>query len=143
MTVRLAPLGLPHSLGPTLRLVRHLVEMMIAMHVGMGLGALLFALAVGSGGDAARRDHAVAYLLVLAFGMTVPMVAWMLYRGHSRRSAAEMAAVMVAPALPLVVLTLTDVVAGPVSGAYMGSSMVAMVALIVYRRAEYRAAAAH
>jgi hypothetical protein len=66
----------------------------------------------------------------------------MLYRGHSRRSAAEMAAAMIAPALPFVCLRLGHVISGPVAGPYMGASMVAMVALIVYRRREYQRAAA-
>jgi hypothetical protein len=124
--------------------VRHLVEMMIAMHVGMAVGAVLFAAAVGTGVTAARQGHAVAYVLVMALAMTAPMVAVMLYRGHTRRSALEMAAVMIAPALPLVALKLGHVVTGPISGAYMCTSMLAMIALIVYRRGDYLiAAAAH
>ena len=34
----------------------------------------------------------------MAFDMTIPMVAVMLYRGHSWRSAGEMAAAMIVPA---------------------------------------------
>src|SRR5207247_2046040 len=41
---------------------------------------------------------------LMAIAMTVPMVAVMLYRGHSRRSAGEMAAAMIAPTLPFVAL---------------------------------------
>jgi hypothetical protein len=80
----------------------------------------------------------------MAVAMTVPMVAVMLYRGHSLRSAVEMAVAMIAPALPFIGLKLGHVIGGPVAGPYMGASMLAMVALIVYRRREYqRAAAVH
>ena len=58
------------------------------------------------------------------------------------KSAGEMAAAMIAPALPFVALKVGDVITGPVAGSYMGASMVAMIALIVYRRREYQRAAA-
>jgi hypothetical protein len=55
-----------------------------------------------------------------------------------------MAVAMMAPALPLVALNVGQVITGPVAGPYMSASLVAMIALIVYRRREYRmAAAAH
>ena len=43
-------------------------------------------------------------LLVVAAGMTVPMVAWMRYRGHSWHSCAGMAAAMVVPVIPFLCL---------------------------------------
>lgn len=121
-----------------MRFARHLGEMIVAMWVGMPLGRGLFAVLFGSASNAAVHQHDVAWTLLMAFAMTVPMVAVMLYRGHSARGAGEMAAVMVAPALPLVVLELAHVIGGPVAGPYMGVSMVAMIALMVYRRREYR-----
>jgi hypothetical protein len=55
-----------------------------------------------------------------------------------------MAAAMIAPVLPFLCLKIGHVITGPVAGPYMGASMLAMIALIVYRRREYqRAAAAH
>ena len=142
MTARLAPIRSPRRLWARLYFVRHLVEMLVSMHVGMMVGAFLFALAVGASVDEARRQHTLAYLVVMAFAMTAPMVAWMLYRGHSWRSSGEMAAVMIAPALPLAALDVGNVITGSVSGPYMNASMLAMIALIVYRRREYRTAAA-
>jgi cytochrome bd-type quinol oxidase subunit 2 len=120
---------------------RHLVEMFLAMMAGMMVGAFLLATAVGTSVSEVRREHAVAWVVVMAFDMTVPMVAVMLYRGHSLRSAGEMAAAMIVPALPIVACQLSHF-GGDVGRAYMPVSMVAMVALIVYRRSEYRAAAA-
>ena len=121
---------------------RHIGEMMLAMWLGMPLGRGLFAVIFGSASDAAVRQHDVAWTLLMAFTMTVPMVAVMLYRGHSRRSAGEMAVAMVAPALPFVALKVAGVISGPVAGPYMFVSMVAMIALMVYRRRDYRLAAA-
>ena len=56
--------------------IRHYVEMLIAMFVGMGV--------LGGGVAAAGVDVEPAELALLwmAFTMSVPMVAWMRYRGH-------------------------------------------------------------
>ncbi len=143
MTERLAHIRFTHA-GPRFHFVRHLVEMMVAMWIGMPLGRGLFAAIYGSGSNEAVHQHDVAWTLLMAVAMTAPMVAVMLYRRHSARSASEMAAAMIAPALPFVGLKLGHVITGPVAGQYMGASMLAMIALIVYRRREYqRAAAAH
>ena len=131
----------PHS-GSWFHLARHFVEMLLAMMAGMMVGAFLLATAVGTSVSEARREHAVAWVIVMAIDMTVPMVAVMLYRGHSTRSAYEMAATMIVPALLIVVCQVSHIVSGDVGRAYMPVSMVAMIALIVYRRNEYRAAAA-
>lgn len=141
MTTRLAHIRY-YRLGPRLHFARHLVEMMVAMWLGMPLGRAVFAALYGSGSDGTVREHDIAWTLIMAFAMTVPMVAVMLYRRHSPRSAAEMAAAMIAPALPFVALKVGDVITSPVAGPYMGASMVAMIALIVYRRTEYRMVAA-
>ena len=143
MTERLGHIGITHT-GTRFHFARHLAEMMVAMWIGMPLGRVLFAALYGSASSEAVLQHDVAWALLMAFSMTAPMVAVMLFRGHSRRSAGEMAAVMIAPVLPFVGLELSHVIAGPVAGPYMGVSMVAMIALIVYRRRDYqRAAAAH
>ena len=128
--------------GSWFHFARHLVEMFLAMMAGMMVGAFLFATAVGTTVSEARREHAVAWVIVMAIDMTVPMVAVMLYRGHSRRSAGEMAAAMIVPALPIVACQLSHVVSDEIGRAYMPVSMLAMIALIVYRRNEYRLAAA-
>ncbi len=128
-------------LGSRFHFVRHLVEMLLAMMAGMMLGAFLFATALGTSVPEARREHAVAWVLVMALDMTVPMVAVMLYRRHSWRSAGEMAAAMILPALPIVALQLHHIVSGSAGGLYMNVSMLAMIALIIYRRNEYRMAA--
>lgn len=124
-------------------LVRHLAEMFLAMMAGMMLGGFLLAVAVGTSVGEVRREHAVAWVLVMALDMTVPMVAVMLYRGHSWRSAGEMGAAMILPAVPIVALQLSHLVAASAGRLYMNVSTLAMIALILYRRNEYRAAAGH
>jgi cytochrome bd-type quinol oxidase subunit 2 len=141
MTQLIAHTTRPHT-GSWFPFARHIVEMFLAMMAGMMVGAFLLATAIGTSVSEARREHAVAWVIVMAFDMTIPMVAVMLYRGHSRRSAGEMAAAMIVPALPIVACQLTHLVSGDVGRAYMPVSMLAMIALIVYRRSEYRMAAA-
>lgn len=126
--------------GSWVHFARHLVEMFLAMMAGMMVGAFLLAAAIGMSISEARREHAVAWVIVMAFDMAVPMVAVMLYRGHSRRSAGEMAAAMIVPALPIVALQVSHAVSGEVGSAYMPASVVAMIGLIIYRRSEYRMA---
>ena len=66
---------------------RHYVEMLIAMFVGMGVLGAPLALLTDIEAPALR-------LLNMALTMTIGMVAWMRYRGHSWMPAAEMSALM-------------------------------------------------
>ena len=137
MTAQVAHMKLTQT-GDRLHFARHLGEMMVAMMVGMPLGRGLFAVIFGSPSETAVRQHDVAWTLLMAFTMTVPMVAVMLWRGHSARSAGEMAVAMIVPAFPFVALKMAGVISAPVAGLYMSVSMVAMIGLLVYRHREYR-----
>jgi len=121
--------------------VRHLVEMGLAMMVGMMVSAAIFLSAVGMTAADAMREHAVLFVIMQALGMTVAMVAWMRHRRHNWRSSSEMAAAMVAPAVPLVCLRLLGVISGPICGLYCLATLVAMVVLMLYRRDDYGATA--
>ena len=57
------------------------------------------------------------------------------------RSSSEMAAAMVVPAIALICLRLLDVISGPICGVYCLSTVVAMVAVMLYRRSGYGATA--
>ena len=85
----------------------------------------------------AIKGHAIAWVSVMAFSMTAPMVAWMRHRGHAWSVCLEMTVAMVAPALPLCLLRAADLISGSVCGAYCGLSLVAMVGVMVYRRDYY------
>ena len=116
---------------------RHLLEMAVAMMVGMMASAAVFFGVTGLAAADAMRQHAVAFVAVQAFGMTVAMVAWMRHRGHAWRGCAEMAGAMVIPAVPLVGLRLADVISGPICGAYCALTFAAMVVVMIYRRRDY------
>jgi hypothetical protein len=93
---------------PTARFVRHYLEMVVAMLLGMAVLYVPAAVALGALGSGELSEDAPAVaLLGMAVAMTVPMVAWMRHRGHGRRPAMEMAAAMLVPALGVVALLAT------------------------------------
>jgi uncharacterized membrane protein YdjX (TVP38/TMEM64 family) len=120
---------------------RHFLEMTVAMFIGMGVGAVLFKYLLAAFGTTiteARLQYPELTVLVMGFNMTVPMVAWMRHRGHGWRNSAEMAAAMLVPAIPCIVLLRADVIVfAAVCGVYCASMMAAMLALMLYRRSEY------
>jgi hypothetical protein len=125
--------------------LRHFFEMLVVMMLGMVvLGAAfreLHVLAFGNGFDAAWRDHVGVAAFAMAFNMTVPMVLWMRYRGHSWKRGAEMAAAMNLPLLPAVALYGFDTIpARGVLGMQMILMVPAMVLAMLYRKEEYSAA---
>ena len=126
------------------RFLRHLFEMVVVMMLGMCvLGAVFGALhdiLFGSGYAAAWRDHVVLAAFAMGFDMTVPMVLWMRYRGHSWERAGEMGAAMNLPVLPLLVLYgLGAIPAAAVLGLQMMLMIPAMIGAMLYRREEYSA----
>jgi hypothetical protein len=127
----------PGHAAQAFHFVGHLLEMTFAMMVGMVAGAAVFLTAVGMTVDEGLRRFPELFVLVIAFSMSVPMVAWMRHRGHSWRSCSEMAAWMIVPAIPLICLRLAQVITGPVCGVYCVLSIVAMVLVMLYRRSEY------
>ena len=84
---------------------QHYAEMVVAMVLGMFvLGAALAAPLELAGVDVSNWDRNAPALLLLgmAFTMTVPMVAWMRYRGHGWAPAWDMAAAMFLPSFAAV-----------------------------------------
>ena len=87
--------------------LRHYAEMVLVMFLGMALlgapaGQALRA--VDSSWSELRADAPALMLLLMAFTMTAPMVAWMQLRGHSWRANGEMAMSMVVPTLAVIAL---------------------------------------
>ena len=120
------------------RFARHLLEMVLAMMVGMGVFGLVLAV---MGEPPGYANLFVRYGLMGAF-MAAPMVAWMLYRGHSWSDGGEMTAAMLVPTFALVLpMQLGVAVPGLTEGSLMVVSHVAMiggmVALMVYRWDRY------
>jgi hypothetical protein len=77
----------------TFHFIRHYVEMVVAMLLGMLVLGGALVLALGNRYD----DVPELELLAMATTMTIPMVAWMRYRGHGWAPAWEMTASMFAP----------------------------------------------
>jgi hypothetical protein len=118
---------------------QHFLEMFAAMMIGMMAGKPVFLAITGlSSTSQAGRLYPWQSVLWMALSMTVPMVAWMLFRGHGRRNSAEMAAAMLVPAIPFIILcSLHALPAGTANGIYMVLSTLAMLGLMFYRRAVY------
>jgi hypothetical protein len=93
--------------APTKHFIRHYVEMVVAMFLGMvvlGVPAEGALHALGTSSHDAYNDVPALMLLGMATTMTVPMVAWMRYRGHGWRPNAEMAASMFVPTFAAIAL---------------------------------------
>ena len=129
-------------MSPSVRhFVRHYLEMVAAMFLGMGvLGAALPA--VGVSWSELRSDAPTLLLIVMAVSMTVPMVAWMRYRGHGWPASAEMAASMLLPTLAVLALlwggVVTDV--GTLLGIEHVAMAPSMLIAMLLRRHEYTGA---
>jgi hypothetical protein len=135
-------LGRPHAKARYF--LQHLLEMVAVMMLGMCvLGAAFGAiheLVFGSGYADAWRDHVGLAAFAMAFNMTVPMVLWMRFRGHSWERCGEMAGAMNLPVLPALVLSgLGAIPAEGVLGMQMMLMIPAMVLLMLYRKDEYSA----
>ncbi len=138
--------GTRHAILTTLRhkvrispFWRHFLEMFAAMMIGMMTGMPVFLAITGLSSTAqAGRLYPWQSVLSMGLSMTVPMVAWMLFRGHGRRNSAEMGAAMFVPAVPFIILCSLHVLpGGTANGIYMVVSTLAMLGLMVYRRAVY------
>ena len=117
---------------------RHFLQMLAVMMVGMVVSAAIFLSIIGAmTWDEVTTQYATRSLLVMAAGMTIPMVAWMLYRGMGRKNSYEMAAVMLVPAVPFLCLVWFGVTESAQCGAYCALTVVSMLALMLYRRDEY------
>jgi hypothetical protein len=120
------------------RLLRHYLEMVAAMFVGMVVvGAVVRGVPALAGLQfPARYPELVA--LEMAFDMSVGMVAWMRHRGHGWASTLEMAGAMFAPAVVLVPLRWLGIVAGDDLLALEHLAMFPLMYLVMLRRrAEY------
>ena len=119
----------------TKHFVRHYLEMVVAMFAGMAV----LGLPAGRVLDAMGATSDEFMFLGMATTMTVPMVGWMLYRGHGWRANAEMSASMFIPAFAVIGLLsadmLTDVAVLMVIEHV--AMLLAMAGVMLLRPAEY------
>jgi hypothetical protein len=116
----------------------HFLQMLGVMMIGMIVsGAILLTVVGLKTWDEVTTQYGTQALIAMAVGMTVPMAAWMLYRGMGWKNTYEMAAVMAIPVIPFLCLVWFDVTKSAQCGPYCAVSIVAMLALMFYRRSEY------
>ena len=127
--------------------IRHYIEMVVVMFAGMlvlGLPGEAALTAVGSGTSELRHDAPALVFTGMMATMTVPMVAWMRYRGHRWQPTLEMAASMIIPTLIAIALLSAGVLS---FGALMGLEHIAMLlgmlAAMLLRVDEYTSHAHH
>ena len=120
--------------------IRHYLEMVVAMFLGMAIlgvpaeGALRV---LGTSSHDAYHDVPALMLLGMATTMTVPMVAWMRYRGHAWRPNAEMAASMFIPTFAAIGLLPAGVDVMTAMGIQHVLMFPAMLGAMLLRGAEY------
>jgi hypothetical protein len=126
----------------TKHLVRHYAEMVVAMFLGMAVLGVPAGWAMGAMGidwDALTDDAPALMFLGMATTMTVPMVAWMMHRGHGWRANAEMSASMFVPTFAVIGLLWAEVLID--LGALMViehvAMLLAMAGAMLLRPAEY------
>jgi uncharacterized membrane protein YhaH (DUF805 family) len=118
--------------------VRHFGEMVLAMLLGMGvlggLAELVFAVFGGSVSDQPGGFR----VMLMGVSMTVPMVAWMGYRGHARGRNAEMAASMMVPTVAAAALAAAGALGSGAALAVQHAVMVpAMLGVMLWRYEHY------
>jgi hypothetical protein len=118
--------------GPAWRFIRHYLEMVAAMLAGMAaLGVSQLAVEVPGGTG--------VELIEMAVWMTVPMVAWMRFRGHAWRPCAEMALAMLLPTAGALTLLGAGVVTDADTLVMLDHTVMfpAMLVAMLLRRDEY------
>ena len=87
--------------------VRHYLEMLVAMLLGMAILGVPASMALGALGVSSsefQNDAPALMLIGMAVTMTVPMVGWMRYRGHGWGASVEMSASMFVPTFGVIAL---------------------------------------
>ena len=132
----------------TRHFVRHYVEMVVAMFLGMavlGVPAGWALGAVGSSWSELNTDAPALMLLGMAATMTAPMVGWMRYRGHGWRANTEMSASMLVPTFAAIALLEASVVddIGVLLVVEHIAMLLGMLGVMLLRPAEYTHHHAH
>ena len=115
----------------------HLGEMLVAMFLGMMLLGGVSQLALLAAGSNLGEASGAVQVLLMGFNMTVPMVAWMRYRGHDRARTGEMAASMAIPSLGATALAVGVLSADAALAAQHGLMIPAMLGVMLRRYDHY------
>jgi hypothetical protein len=121
----------------TKHFLRHYAEMVVAMFLGMAILALPVRAALAAAGTSLSELGDEAMFLAMALEMTIPMVAWMRYRGHAWRPCNEMAAAMLLPTFAAIALLQTGAASGLLMGLEHVAMLLGMLVAMLLRPAEY------
>ena len=128
------------------RFLLHLLEMLLAMSAGMGIFHLMANQIPASSNLVAVTDReAVLHNVVMVVFMTVPMLSWMIVRGHGWRHSLEMGVAMLAPIAAInLICSLGAVEYLPWLAKSSSPAMyLGMLAAMLYRRSHYTVKAGH
>jgi hypothetical protein len=125
----------------TRHFVRHYVEMVVAMFLGMGVLLPPLGAALRTAGTSLHSSD-VLMISAMALTMTVPMVGWMRFRGHAWPVCADMTAAMVLPTLSVLALLWSGLVGdlGTLLVIEHVAMLPSMLVAMLLRRDEYTGA---
>ena len=127
------------------RFLLHLLEMLIAMQVGMGIFHLMLGLLRLYSRSGPLESGTPLHAIVMTIFMTVPMVAWMIFRGHGWRHGMEMVIAMIAPVALIGLLCQLgiDSYVPWLAGLSTPLMLLSMILAMLYRRDHYTRAESH
>ena len=128
---------LTHS---TRHFVLHYVEMVAAMFIGMFALSKPADLLFSALGASTSSQHPAMMLFSMGVTMTVPMIAWMRYRGHAWRPNVEMAASMLIPTFAVMGLLWSGLANGGLMVPEHAGMLTCMLIAMLLRRDEYSCA---
>lgn len=118
--------------------ILHFLEMLLVMFIGMGIFSGLAALAFAAAGSSVSDQPGAFRVMLMGVNMTIPMVSWMWFRGHSVAQNVEMAAAMLVPSVLAATLVRSDVLGTMAGMAIQHAVMVpAMLGVMLWRYDEY------
>lgn len=118
--------------------IRHFLEMLLVMFAGMGVLTGLAALGYVAAGTELSAQPEASRVLLMGVNMTIPMVAWMSFRGHPWPRNTEMAASMLIPSLVVAALVSAGGLGGMAGLGIQHAIMVpAMLGVMIWRYGHY------
>jgi uncharacterized membrane protein YhaH (DUF805 family) len=135
-----------NSVLNTGRFILHFLEMLLAMMAGMVVLYLLDVLTPDTASYSAAFEYGtILFDFAMAVFMTVPMVAWMIVRGHDRRHVKDMVFGMNVPVAAIIVLRLLGAESGLpwLVDASHPAMFLGMLMAMLYRRDHYTGKAGH
>lgn len=127
------------------RFLLHLLEMLVAMQIGMGIFHLVLGLLRIFSISGTFESGTALHAIMMTIFMTVPMAAWMIFRGHGWRHCTEMVIAMIAPVAVIGLLCQLglDAYLPWLAGLSMPAMLLGMIVAMLYRKEHYTGRANH